>query len=425
MKIHEYQAKQLLEQFGIPTPPGEVAASAADARKVAEQLGGRVVVKAQVHAGGRGKAGGVKVVATPAEAEAAAAGMLGHRLVTHQTPAGGVLVRKVLVAAATDIADELYLAVVIDGEAGAPVVIASTEGGVEIEEVAARTPDKIMRVPGDPLIGLSPYKARDLAQALGVPAELVRPTADLIGRLYRLYVEKDCSLAEINPLVVTKPTGPDGKSRIIALDAKVVLEDDALFRHPELQALHDPEQEEPLELRAAAAELSYVKLEGGRVGCMVNGAGLAMATMDITKWAGADPANFLDVGGSADEKRVEEAYRILVADPDVKAILINLFGGILRCDAAARGIVAGARATRSDLPLVVAMRGTNAEEGLKVLSESGLKVSLAPDLAGAAEALKAMLAGTPAKSVAGTPSGSAGRDHGGHPRGTGEGRRQS
>ena len=397
MKIHEYQARQLLEQAGIPTLPGDVATTPAEARKIAERLAGQVVVKAQIHAGGRGKAGGVKVVNTPAEAEAAAASMLGRRLVTHQTPSGGVLVRKVLVAAAADIADELYVAVVMDGDLGVPVVIASTEGGVEIEHVAETTPDKIMRVPGDPLIGFSPYRARDLAYALGVPVELVRPTADLIVRLYRLFVDKDCSLAEINPLVVTKPARPGEQARIIALDAKVNLEDDALFRHPELQALHDPDQEEPLELRAAAADLSYVKLEGGRVGCMVNGAGLAMATMDITKWAGADPANFLDVGGSADEKRVEEAYRILVDDRDVEVILINLFGGILRCDAAARGIVAGAKATRHDLPIVVAMRGTNADEGLKILGDSGLKVSLAPDLAGAAEGLKKILASVPGK----------------------------
>jgi succinyl-CoA synthetase beta subunit len=400
LKIHEYQARQLLEQSGIPTQPGGVAATPAEARKIAEKIGGRVVVKAQIHAGGRGKAGGVKIVDTAGEAEAAAASMLGRKLVTHQTPAGGALVQKVLVAAATDIADELYVAIVMDGEAGAPVVIASTEGGVEIEEVAARTPGKIVRVPGDPLIGFSPYKARDLAYALGVPAVLVRPTADLIVKLYRLFVEKDCSLAEINPLAVTKPSGRDEQPRIVALDAKINLEDDALFRHPELQALHDPEQEDPLELHAAAAGLSYVKLEGGRVGCMVNGAGLAMATMDITKWAGADPANFLDVGGSADEKRVEEAYRILVSDTDVKVVLINLFGGILRCDAAARGIVAGARATRSDLPVVVAMRGTNAEEGLKILGGSGLKTTLAADLAGAAEGLKKVLAGAPGRPAA-------------------------
>jgi len=398
LKLHEYQAKQLLELYGVPTLPGEVATTPLEARKAAEKAGGRNVVKAQIHAGGRGKAGGVKVVDTPAEAETAAASMLGRRLVTHQTPAGGVLVRKALVVSAADIAKELYVAVIMDGDVGAPVVIASTEGGVDIEEIAARTPDKILRVPGDPLIGLTPYKARDLAYALGVPPELVRPTADLIVKLYRLFVEKDCSLVEVNPLVTTKPSRPGQQPRIIALDAKVSLEDDALFRHPELQALHDPEQEEPLELRAAAAELSYVKLEGGRVGCMVNGAGLAMATMDITKWAGADPANFLDVGGSADEKRVEEAYRILVSDPDVKVVLINLFGGILRCDAAARGIVAGAQATRSDLPVVVTMRGTNAEEGLKILADSGLKTHLAHDLAGAADALKELLAAsTPTK----------------------------
>ncbi|MEX0763280.1 MAG: ADP-forming succinate--CoA ligase subunit beta [Dehalococcoidia bacterium] len=387
VNIHEYQAKQILDQYGIPTPPGEVAETAEEARKIAERMGGPVVVKAQIHAGGRGKAGGVKIVDTPAQAEDAARGMLGKALITHQTSAEGVVVRKVMVAGATDIANELYLSVVMDSDAGAPVVMASTEGGVEIEEVAEKTPDRIFRIAGDPLIGLAPYHARDLAISLGVPDSLLRPTAALISSLYQVFVEKDCSLVEINPLVVTTD------NRIVALDAKINFEDDALFRHPDLQAMHDPEQEDDLERRAAAAGLAYVKLEGGRVGCMVNGAGLAMATMDLTKWAGADPANFLDVGGSADEDRIEEAFKIIVSDPDVEAILINLFGGILRTDAAARGVVAGARATRSDLPIVVAMRGTNAEEGLKILGESGLNVTTADDLAGAAEALKNMLQG--------------------------------
>ena len=393
MKIHEYQASQLLADYGVPVPRGEVAATPDEARRIAADIDGRVVVKAQIHAGGRGKGGGVKLADSPDAAADAAAGMLGKSLVTPQTTPEGIVVRQVMVAEATDIARELYLAIVVDGDVGVPVAMASTEGGVEIEVVAETNPEKIVQVAGDPIIGLTPYRARALARQLELPDNLIRPAADLIGRLYQLFVEKDCTLVEINPLVITA----DG--RLVALDAKVNLEDDALFRHPELVDLHDPEQDDPEELRAAQAGLSYVKLEGGRVGCMVNGAGLAMATMDITRWAGAEPANFLDVGGSASEDAIAEAFRIIVSDPDVEVILVNLFGGILRTDAAAKGIVSAAKETGSDLPIVVAMRGTNSEEGLATLGESDLNITPATDLSGASEALKSILAESQRMSV--------------------------
>ena len=385
MKIHEYQASQLLADYGVPVPRGEVASAADEARQIAVDIGGKVVVKAQIHAGGRGKGGGVKLADTPDSAAEAAAGMLGRALVTPQTSPEGIVVRQVMVAEATDIARELYLAIVVDDEAGVPVAMASTEGGVEIEVVAETNPEKIVQVVGDPIIGLTPYRARALARQLDLPDNLIRPAADLIGRLYRLFVEKDCTLVEINPLVITS----DGQ--MVALDAKINLEDDALFRHLELSDLHDPEQDDPEELRAAKAGLSYVKLEGGRVGCMVNGAGLAMATMDITRWAGAEPANFLDVGGSASEDAIAEAFRIIVSDPEVEVVLVNLFGGILRTDAAAKGIVSAAKETGSNLPIVVAMRGTNSEEGLSILGESDLNITPATDLSGASEALKSIL----------------------------------
>lgn len=385
MNIHEYQAKEILDRFGVPTPHAEVASSAAEAKEIATRIGGRVVVKAQVHAGGRGKVGGVKLVNSPEEAEEVAGALIGTRLVTNQTGTNGVPVEKVMIAETLDIKDELYLSIVIDGDVGAPVVMASTEGGMDIEEVADSTPEKIFRVAGDPLIGLSPYHARDIALALNVPAKAVRPTTQLILDLYRVFIENDCSLVEINPLVITED------DQVIALDAKINLEDDALYRHPELAGLRDPNQQDPLEQRADKADLAYVKLEGGRVGCMVNGAGLAMATMDITKAAGADPANFLDIGGSADQERIEEAFKIIADDEDVEMILVNLFAGIARSDIVAQGIVAAAKETNAQIPMVVAMRGTNAEEGIKILADSGLDITGAPDLAGAAVAIKRKL----------------------------------
>ncbi|HIF71852.1 MAG TPA: ADP-forming succinate--CoA ligase subunit beta [Dehalococcoidia bacterium] len=385
MNIHEYQAKQILDDFGVPTPHAEVASTAAEAKEIAARIGRRVVVKAQVHAGGRGKVGGVKLVNTPEEAEQVAASLLGSRLVTNQTGANGVPVEKVMIAEALDIKDELYISIVIDGDIGAPVLMASTEGGMEIEEVAEYSPEKIFRVAGDPLIGLTTYHARDIALALEVPAGALRATTKLITDLYRVFIENDCSLVEINPLVITQD------DQIIALDAKINLEDDALFRHPELAKLRDSNQLDPLEQRADKADLAYVKLEGGRVGCMVNGAGLAMATMDIANAAGAPPANFLDIGGSADQGQIEEAFKIIMADDDVEMILVNLFAGIARSDVVAEGIVAAAKETNATLPIVVAMRGTNAEKGIKILAGSGLNITGAPDLAGATVAIKQKL----------------------------------
>ena len=385
MNIHEYQAKNILEKFGVPTPNSGVASTAEEAKEIADRFGGRVVVKAQVHAGGRGKAGGVRLVNSAKQAGQVAEELIGTRLITNQTGPNGVPVEKVMIAEALDIKDELYLSIVIDGDIGAPVVMASSEGGVDIEEVAATTPEKIFRAIGDPLIGLSPYHARDLAIALKVPAESLRATTTLIIDLYRVFIENDCSLVEVNPLVVTNDNA------VIALDAKINLEDDALFRHQELASLIDPNQLDPLEQRAYKSDLAYVKLNGGRVGCMVNGAGLAMATMDITKNAGAEPANFLDIGGSANQERIEEAFKIIIDDTDVEIVLVNLFAGIARSDVVAEGIVAAAKETSAEVPLVVSMRGTNAKEGIEILTDSGLDITVVTDLAGAADVLQQKL----------------------------------
>ncbi len=385
MDLHEYQAKELFKRYGIPVLPGIVADTAEQAFEAAEEIGGAVVVKAQVHAGGRGKAGGVKLAGTATEARENAAGMLGSRIVTHQTGPSGVPVEKVLVTAAIDIDHEFYLSIAMDGDACAPVVIATREGGVEIEKVAEETPEKIVRVIGDPLLGLLPYKTRDVALALGFPPSMVRSAAGIVANAYRLFTELDCSLVEINPLVTTE----DGQ--LMALDAKISIDDDALFRHRDLAAWRDTGQMDPLERAAAEFDLAYVKLEGGLVGCMVNGAGLAMATMDITKWAGAAPANFLDIGGSADRARIERAFKIIVSDSDVRIILVNLFAGIARADVVAEGIVNAARESGAQLPIVVAMRGTNAERGLEILAASDLEILPASHMSGAAEALKEKL----------------------------------
>ena len=385
MNIHEYQAKEIFEKFGVPTPNSGVASTAEEAIEIADRIGGRVVVKAQVHAGGRGKAGGVKLVESSKQAGQLTEELIGTHLVTNQTGPTGVPIEKVMIAETLDINDELYLSIVIDGDLGAPVVMASSEGGMDIEEVAATTPEKIFRVIADPLIGLSPYHARDLAIALEVPSESIRATTKLIIDLYKVFIENDCSLVEVNPLVVTKDNA------IVALDAKINLEDDALFRHPELGNLIDPNQLDPLEQRAYKSDLAYVKLSGGRVGCMVNGAGLAMATMDITKNAGADPANFLDIGGSANQERIEEAFKIIVDDTDVEIVLVNLFAGIARSDVVAAGIVAAAAETAAKMPLVVSMRGTNAKEGIEILTDSDLDITVVTDLAGAADVLQQKL----------------------------------
>ena len=385
MNIHEYQAKEIFEKFGVPTPNSGVASTAEEAIEIADRIGGRVVVKAQVHAGGRGKAGGVKLVESSKQAGQLTEELIGTHLVTNQTGPTGVPIEKVMIAETLDIKDELYLSIVIDGDLGAPVVMASSEGGMDIEEVAATTPEKIFRVIADPLIGLSPYHARDLAIALEVPSESIRATTKLIIDLYKVFIENDCSLVEVNPLVVTKDNA------IVALDAKINLEDDALFRHPELANLIDPNQLDPLEQRAYKSDLAYVKLSGGRVGCMVNGAGLAMATMDITKNAGAEPANFLDIGGSANQERIEEAFKIIVDDTDVEIVLVNLFAGIARSDVVAAGIVAAAAETAAKMPLVVSMRGTNAKEGIEILTDSDLDITVVTDLAGAADVLQQKL----------------------------------
>jgi len=385
VNIHEYQAKEIFEKFGVPTPNSGVASTAEEAIEIADRIGGRVVVKAQVHAGGRGKAGGVKLVESSKQAGQLTEELIGTHLVTNQTGPTGVPIEKVMIAETLDIKDELYLSIVIDGDLGAPVVMASSEGGMDIEEVAATTPEKIFRVIADPLIGLSPYHARDLAIALEVPSESIRATTKLIIDLYKVFIENDCSLVEVNPLVVTTDNA------IVALDAKINLEDDALFRHQELANLIDPNQLDPLEQRAYKSDLAYVKLSGGRVGCMVNGAGLAMATMDITKNAGADPANFLDIGGSANQERIEEAFKIIVDDTDVEIVLVNLFAGIARSDVVAAGIVAAAAETAAKMPLVVSMRGTNAKEGIEILTDSDLDITVVTDLAGAADVLQQKL----------------------------------
>ena len=381
MKVHEYQAKEILAEFGIPVPRSGVVATAGEALDVAEGMGGNVVVKAQVHAGGRGLAGGVKVVDSAQEAADVAGGLLGTRLVTHQTGAEGVPVNHVLVEEVSSIAKEYYLAITIDSSSECPVLMASEAGGMEIEEVAAESPEKIIRANVDPIIGLQPYQCRALAYGINLPAELIRPAATLMDNLYKVFESKDCSLAEINPLVIT------GDGQLVALDAKLNFDDDAVDRHPEIKNLRDPEQEDPLEVEADKFGISYVKLDGD-VGCMVNGAGLAMATMDTISMADAMPANFLDVGGGATEEQVSLAFKLLLADRQVKRILVNVFGGILRCDVAARGIVAACQETPTNIPIVVRMLGTNAEEGKEILGQSGLGVVLAEDLNQAAARIK-------------------------------------
>ncbi|MBF8267088.1 MAG: succinyl-CoA synthetase, beta subunit [Dehalococcoidia bacterium] len=386
MKVHEYQAKAILSEFGIPVPKGGVATTPQEARRIAQELGGSAVIKAQVHAGGRGLAGGVKVVGSPQEAEATARGLLGHRLVTHQTGPEGVPVNHVLVEEPAQVSRELYLAVAIDSVARCPVVMASEAGGMEIEEVASTSPERVLRARVDVATGLQPYQCRNLAYGMNLPGDLIRPTASLVASLYRLFETKDCSLAEINPLALTV----DG--RLLALDAKLNFDDDALFRHPEVRALRDPEQEDPLEVEASKFDISYIKLDGD-VGCMVNGAGLAMATMDSISLAQARPANFLDVGGGASEEQVAQAFKLILSDPQVKRILVNIFGGILRCDVAARGILAASQERAIQVPVVVRMLGTNAEEGKELLARSGLKITLASDLSEAALRIKQAASG--------------------------------
>jgi len=373
VKIHEYQAKAILREFGVPVPSGDVADTPAGARAVAEKLGGRVVVKAQIHAGGRGKGGGIKLADDPPGAEAAARAILGMRLKTPQTPPEGIEVRRVLVEEASPIRQELYLSVTLDRARATCVVMASEAGGMEIEEVAAKSPEKILREWAHPALGLQGFQARTLAFGLGLSGDLFKAAVAAILNLYRCYLAKDCSLAEINPLVVTA----DG--RLLALDAKLNFDDNALYRRPEIRALRDVNEEDPLDVEASKFNLNYIKLTGN-VGCMVNGAGLAMATMDIIKLAGGEPANFLDVGGGASPEQIESAFRILSSDPSVKAVFINVFGGILRCDRLAEGVIAAMKKLGLRLPVVVRMEGTNVELGKKMLAESGLALTTAEDM---------------------------------------------
>jgi succinyl-CoA synthetase beta subunit len=373
MNIHEHQAKDLLRRHGVAVPEGRACFIVEEAVAAADGLGFPCVVKAQIHAGGRGKAGGVRLVKNAAEARAAAEALLGKTLVTHQTGPQGRVVRRLLVEQGCAIARELYLGIVVDRASGRVTVMASTEGGVEIEEVAARTPEKILRETIDPAVGFAAYQGRRLAFGLGLAKDQVGPAVGFMGKLARCFVESDCSLAEINPLVVLK----DGT--LLALDAKIGFDDNALFRHPDLRELRDPTEEDPRETEAAKYDLSYIALDGN-IGCMVNGAGLAMATMDKVKAAGGMPANFLDVGGGADAKRVAAAFRILLSDAAVKAIFINIFGGILRCDVLAEGVVQAAREIGLTVPLVVRMEGTNVERGKQILAESRLDVIAADDM---------------------------------------------
>ena len=393
MNIHEYQAKELLDLFGVANSPGGVASTPEEAEKIAASLNTQdLVIKAQVHAGGRGKGkfkngfkGGVHLCKTPAEIRDTAAKMLGETLVTHQTGEDGRIVRKVLIAKSVEIQKELYFAILIDRAISAPVIVASTEGGVDIEAVAEHTPEKIFHLPVDPLIGLQPYEARKLAKMLGIPTALLKNAATLFENLYKLFIARDCSMVEVNPLVITKD------NQVLALDAKFNFDDNALFRHPDVQSYRDIEEEDPREVEASKHSLSYIGLDGN-IACLVNGAGLAMATMDIIKHHGGEPANFLDVGGGASEQQVTEAFKILVADSRVKAILVNIFGGIMKCDVIAQGIINAVKAVNLPVPLVVRLEGTNVDAGRKLLSESGLKLTAATDIADAAQKVVAAAA---------------------------------
>ncbi|GMU66100.1 MAG: succinate--CoA ligase [ADP-forming] subunit beta [Acidobacteriota bacterium] len=387
MKIHEYQAKEILRRYGVATPRGRVTDDPAEARRIAEEMGGRAVVKAQIHAGGRGKGGGVKVGKTAAEVEEHARKILGMQLVTHQTGPEGQKVRKVLIEEAADIAGELYVAITLDRASGKPVVIASSAGGMDIEEVAARDPNAIHREPFDPFLGLRPFQARRIARALGLTGDLAGKAVKLLGALAQTYLETDASLVEINPLMIT------GGGDVVALDAKMNFDDNALFRHKDIVAMRDLAEENPLEVEASKHNLNYIKLDG-EIGCMVNGAGLAMATMDIIKLYGSEPANFLDVGGSASQEAVTNAFKILISDESVKAVMINIFGGIARTDRIASGVVAALRELGGvKIPVVVRLEGTNVEEGRRILRESEFDFLVAETMADAAQKAVAAVKG--------------------------------
>ena len=386
MNIHEYQAKDLLQRFGVATPPGKAARTPDEAEQAARELGTEdLVVKAQVHAGGRGKGtfsngfkGGVQLCKSPAEARELASKMLGQTLVTHQTGAAGRVVNTVLIAQSVEIEREIYFAILLDRATGAPMIVASTEGGVEIEAVAEKSPEKIIREPIDRLAGIQPYQTRKLARQLGFTSGQIKAASKLFDGLYRTFIALDCSMVEVNPLVVTD------KGEVLALDAKFNFDDNALYRHSEVAGLRDTAEEDPREVEASKYGLNYIGLDGN-IACLVNGAGLAMATMDIIKYYGGSPANFLDVGGGATEEQVTQAFKLLVADENVKAILVNIFGGIMRCDVIAQGIVNAVKAVNLPVPLVVRLEGTNVKEGKQIIAESGLPVTTADDLGDAAQ----------------------------------------
>ena len=381
MKIHEFQAKEIFARYGIPVPQGTIAASADEARAATELFGGRAVVKAQVHAGGRGQAGGAKVAQSSDEAASTAAAMLSASLVTKQTGPEGVPVNQVLIEELADIAKEMYLALTVDRVERRTVLLASASGGMDIEEVADTNPESIHTEPIDPVLGLMPFQSRRIARYLGLEGPAAAAAPGLFNSLYQLFLDNDCTLVEVNPLIVT------GDGRLVALDAKINLDDDAMFRRPSLRELRDRAQEDELEAQAAELDIAYVNLDGD-VGCLVNGAGLAMATLDVTSAAGAAPANFLDVGGGATVEKVASAVGIILSDPKVRRVLVNIFGGILRCDIAAEGIVLAYRNTGSVLPIVVRMLGTNVDDGKRILEESGLPVVFTETLSEAADAIK-------------------------------------
>ncbi len=386
MNIHEYQARELFEKFGVATPKGKVASTPEEAEAIAREIGGdQIVVKAQIHAGGRGKGtftngfqGGVHLCKTPEEAKEIAGKMLGQTLVTHQTGPEGRVVKKIFVAEAAEIAKELYIAILLDRATSAPIIIASTEGGMDIEAVAEKTPEKIFRELVDPLLGLQAYQTRKVAHALGLRGKQLTQGAKLITNLYKCFIQSDCSMVEVNPLVIT-PAG-----EVQALDAKFNFDDNALYRHPEIVALRDTDEEDPREVEASKFELNYIGLDGN-IACLVNGAGLAMATMDIIQYCGGSPANFLDVGGGASKEQVAAAFKIILGDKNVKGILVNIFGGIMQCDIIAEGILAAVQETNLTLPLVVRLEGSNVELGKKLIRESGLAVISADSLADGAE----------------------------------------
>jgi len=388
MKIHEFQAKELLKKYGVPIPRGKAAFSVDEAKAIAAELGVfPVVVKAQIHAGGRGKGGGVKLAKNAAEVDQYASSILGMTLVTHQTGPEGRLVKKLLVEEGLPIEKELYLSMLPDRATATIIVMGSEAGGMDIEEVAAKTPEKIIKVNVDPLLGFQGYQAREMAYGLNMEPEVVKQFIPMLNKLFKLFVEYDCSLLEINPLVITSD------KRVIALDAKVNFDDNALFRHKDIQEYRDLDEEDPFEVEASKYDLNYIKMPGGSVGNMVNGAGLAMATMDIIQQAGASPANFLDVGGGANAQQVENGFRIILSDPAVKGVFINIFGGILRCDILAEGVVEAAKKVDVKVPVVIRMEGTNVDKGRQILEASGLNLITAKDLTDAAQKVAAIVKG--------------------------------